>query len=635
MGRRLARREEDSMENKAERGERRRGRGSLVALLSLALALAAVALAGLLPPANGMTPWGLRERSSRYVRASDGTRLAVRLLLPRGLRKGQKLPAVVELTRYDTWYRRRFLMNLMVNLGLETVAREPELRFLGAGYAFVAIDARGSGASFGARPMECSREEVADYGELVDWICAQPWSNGRVASYGVSYSANTAELAASTGRSGLAAALALYPDFDVPGEEVMPGGIHNKYLSGWSASNIADDSGQPLASPLVSGVAPVDGDAGGRLLKEAQAGHRTIDLGAAFSRITYFDEELAPGYGAEALSPYAYREAIERGGVPLYVRVGWMDGGTVNGALERFLSYSNPQCLVIGPWSHAGWHFYDPFLESKLGTPELDSAQSSDMIAFLDPLLKGPGKGPKAAKLIRYYTLGEGAWKAATTWPVPGFERRTLYLGPGKTLRDTRPGPGEAADRYQADFGATTGTSNRWHTNFGGSAVSYPDRANEDRKILAYTGEPLGRDIEITGNPVATLELSSSAADGAFYVYLEDVAPDGRVSYLTEGELRALHRKLSPPDPRRVTLGPRHSMVRADGAALVPGEVAELRIGMYATSALLRKGHRIRLAIACADSGTFERIPEEGPVSIELRRDALHPSSLEIPVKER
>lgn len=626
------------MEKKGVRGGGARRRGLLAALLSLGLALASVAMAGLLPPGNGMTPWGLRERSSRYLSMPDGTRLAVRLLLPRGLKKGERLPAVVELTRYGTWYRRKFLMNLLVNLGLETVAREPELRFLEAGYAFVAVDARGSGASFGERPMECSREEVADYGEILDWVCAQPWSNGRAASYGVSYSANTAELAASTGRSGLAASLALYPDFDVPGEEVLPGGIHNKYLSGWSASNIADDSGAPLASPLVSGVAPVDGDRGGRLLREAQAGHRTIDLGAAFGRISYFDEELAPGYDADSLSPYAYRGAIERGAVPLYVRVGWMDGGTVNGALERFLSYSNPQTLVIGPWSHAGWHFFDPFAESRLGTPELDRAQSSDMIAFLDPLLKGGGLGPKApAKLIRYYTLGEGAWKTSTTWPVPGFEPRTLYLGPGNALRETRPAAEEAgaADRYEADFGASTGTGNRWHTNFGGSAVFYPDRAGEDKKLLVYTGEPLARDIEITGNPVATLELSSSAADGAFYVYLEDLAPDGRVSYLTEGELRALHRKLSPPDPRRVTLGPRHSMARADGAALVPGEVTELKIGMYATSALLRKGHRVRLAIACADSGTFERIPEKGPVAIEVRRSALHASSLEIPVKER
>lgn len=626
------------MDKEEEKKSGKPHRGLAVALTFFALVIATVAMAGLLPPRNMTTSWGLRERSSRYVKMSDGTQLAVRLLLPRGLKKGERVPAVMEMTRYCTWYQRKFLMNLMINLGLETVAREPELRFLGAGYAFVAVDSRGSGASFGTRPMECSREEVADSGELVDWVCGQPWSNGRVASYGVSYSANTAELAASTGRPGLAAALPLYPDFDVPGEEVMPGGIHNKYLSGWSASNIADDSGLPFASPLVKGVAPVDGDRGSRILKEAQAGHRTIDIGAAFNRITYFDEELAPGYDADSLSPYAYKDAIERGGVPFYVRVGWMDGGTVNGALERFLSYSNPQTLVIGPWSHAGWHFYDPFVTSRLGTPELDSAQSADMIAFLDPILKGQGGGSASAgKSIRYYTLGEGKWKSSSTWPVPGFSSRTLYLGRGNALRETRPGPEDAvgADRYLADFSATTGTGNRWHTNFGGGAIFYPERAAEDGKLLAYTGEPLARDIEITGTPVVTLELSSSATDGAFYVYLEDVAPDGKVSYLTEGELRALHRKLSPPDPRRATLGPRHSMARADGVALAPGEVTELKIGMYATSVLLRKGHRIRLAIACADSGTFERIPKDGTVEIEVQRNALYASRVEIPVMER
>ena len=69
-------------------------------------------------------------------------------------------------------------------------------RFNGAGYALVLVDARGSGASFGMRRFELAEDEVRDYGEVVDWIIEQPWSNGRVGAYGVSYAGNTAEMLA-------------------------------------------------------------------------------------------------------------------------------------------------------------------------------------------------------------------------------------------------------------------------------------------------------------------------------------------------------------------------------------------------------------------------------------------------------
>jgi predicted acyl esterase len=34
---------------------------------------------------------------------------------------------------------------------------------------------------------ELGEREIADYGELIDWVAAQPWSNGRPGVYGTSY----------------------------------------------------------------------------------------------------------------------------------------------------------------------------------------------------------------------------------------------------------------------------------------------------------------------------------------------------------------------------------------------------------------------------------------------------------------
>jgi putative CocE/NonD family hydrolase len=143
------------------------------------------------------------------------------------------------------------------------------------------------------------------------------------------------------------------------------------------------------------------------------------------------------------------------------------------------------------------------------------------------------------------------------------------------------------------------------------------------------------RDVEITGYPVVTLHVTSSHADGAFYVYLEDVDPSGRITYVTEGQLRALHRKVSPAGSPYELQVPYHSFRREDAAPLVPDEAAELRFGLHPTSVLIRKGHKIRILIAGHDAGTFVRIPAEGTPTITIARNRERPSCIDLPMRER
>jgi len=454
----------------------------------------------------------------------------------------------------------------------------------------------------------------------------------------MSFSGNTAEIAAASGHPALAAAAPLYPDFDPVMHNAMPGGILNVALvKAWSESNLAMDANQGR-SLFFAGTASVDGDRGGRLLKAAIAGHRTIDTYAAVQGLTYADDLMAPAYPAWSLSPWSHRAGIEASAVPLYVRVGWMDASTVNGALEHFLTYSNPQTLVIGPWSHGGFHFYDPFLDLPASRRELEAGQARDIADFLQPRLEGRGAGHGVAqplKMIRYYTFGEGAWKTAATWPAPGFETRRLWFAQGGRLSAARPAMREGADYYAVDYSATTGSSNRWHTNLGGGAVLYPDRRAQDASLLCYTSEALATDLEVTGLPVLTLNLSANTPDAAIFVYLEDVAPDGRVGYITEGELRALHRRISTGTPPHAILGPYHSMERKDGSPLEPGRNTELQIALQSTSVLLRKGHRIRIAIAGQDAASFARIPGIGDTAITVERNGLLSSWLDLPARAR
>ena len=185
------------------------------------------------------------------------------------------------------------------------------------------------------------------------------------------------------------------------------------------------------------------------------------------------------------------------------------------------------------------------------------------------------------------------------------------------------------------DFEATTGKTNRWHTPDGVTPVIYKDRAKRGRRLLTYTSPPLTKDTEITGHPIVTLYVASTATDGAFYVYLEDVDETGKVIYVTEGQLHAVHRQVSTETPPYKMLPPYHSFKKKDAKPLVPGEVTELTFGLLPTSVLIGKGHRLRIAIAGHDKDTFARIPAEGTPEISVQRNSVYASHVDLPMRER
>jgi putative CocE/NonD family hydrolase len=329
----------------------------------------------------------------------------------------------------------------------------------------------------------------------------------------------------------------------------------------------------------------------------------------------------------------ALSNALARGGAAVQAWEGWMDAGTADGALSRFMAVRNPQTVILGPWSHALGADADPFHSANAPLKPTAAEKVGAELAFLDPYLKG-SRPPKPTREIRYYTLGAGTWHTTSVWPPRGLTTQHWYLAANGRLARERPIASHGADRYTVDFTASSGNQNRWHTQAGGDVV-YPDRAKEDRKLLTYTSSPMARNVEITGHPIVSLDITSTTTDGAFIVYLEDVAPNGRVTYITEGELRALHRKISNARPPYPVFGPYHSFRRADAEPLVPGRSAELRFALLPTSVLIRRNHRIRIAIAGADKGTFARIPATGDPLITVARNATTSSRIDLPVRSR
>ena len=622
----------------------KRGLLTFIALFLLLFIILGITTEG----AGGQTtPAGYQRNEATYIPMPDGVQIAADIWYPADLTYDQQVPTILLSTRYWRVQQPGFISRALMGLGLiEGINYSVRDAFNEAGYAYVLIDARGSGASSGTRIAEWSPDEIADMTHIVDWIIAQPWSDGAVGGYGISYDGNTAELLAATNHPAVKAVAPLFDRFDPIYNLARPGGVFNEhFISQWREANAIRDKGQHcpddqqfnlnclLLKSLVGPLKPVDSDEGGEQLEQILAERNNpFDVYEAVKGVTYREDELAAGLIAADNSPFGLREEIESSGIPMFIQMSWHDAASVNGALSRYLTFSNPQQVIIGPWSHGGDEHTDPFLDAETAVEPSEAEQLQAVIQFFDNYLKGEANAPLTSS-ITYYTLGTGSWQTTTTWPPSGVETQSWYFAADGALVSHPPTDEDGADEYVVDFTASTGEATRWHTPLGGDVV-YPDRREEDEKLLTYTSTPLTADLQITGHPIVTLHVASTATDGAFFVYLEDVAPDGRVTYITEGIMRALHRQTSEATPPFAQLGPYHSFSAADGRLLTPGEVTEISFNLIATSVVIKAGHQIRIAIAGHDASVFEPVaPEQAPV-VTVHRNEIYPSSITLPILE-
>jgi hypothetical protein len=181
---------------------------------------------------------------------------------------------------------------------------------------------------------------------------------------------------------------------------------------------------------------------------------------------------------------------------------------------------------------------------------------------------------------------------------------------------------------HRVNATASTGTTNRWLAIDLGTAPAYPERRHADESLLIFTNEPLPADVHLLGFPVVRMRLATSGTDGAVYVYLEDVDPDGEVSYLTEGCLRFLHRRTAGPAQPMCLRVPR-TFARPDALRVVPGEPMDLTVQLLPVSAVVPAGHRLRIAIAGHDASCFTRY---GPVGETFTLGLGSDSYLDLPV---
>ncbi|MEO7965888.1 MAG: CocE/NonD family hydrolase [Gemmatimonadaceae bacterium] len=567
-------------------------------------------------------------RSSQYLTMRDGTRLAADILRPTkgGAVATEKFPVVWTHHRYNrAFFKGDTIVDYVSGFG-----RGIE-RLLQHGYVVAAVDTRGGGASFGTQEGFFMPDEAKDAYEITEWLATQPWSSGAVGMTGRSYLGITQLFAASQAPPHLKA---IFPEMYVfewyP--MIYPGGVfRDDFFTKWEFLTHNLDSAAKFSwGPITfGGVAPVDGPSGMAQRDSAVAGHaQNRNMFEMWKGVPFRDSHDAiTGKEIHAeRGPATYIAQINRSGVPVYGIAGWYDAFP----RDAFLWYRNlkvKQKLVVGPWFHSGSDGFD---------------LAGERLRWFDHWLKGIDNGIEREAPIRYYVIDAPAgaeWRTASTWPIPEAVATDFFFregrdGSARSFNDGRLVREASSDRVAADSQvidttATLGPSNRWASTYGGPA-GYPNLAPNDAKGFTFTTQPLTAAVDVVGHPIVHLWVTSSAHDVDAMAYLEDVDSTGRSSYVTEGVLRASHRKTASPPFDTFGL-PWHRSFAEDVAPL-PNEPTELVFDLFPTAKRFRAGHRIRLTVQGADRNTHVLVHPNPPPMVAIYRDAQHRSRVVLPL---
>ncbi|MDB3906614.1 CocE/NonD family hydrolase [Crocinitomicaceae bacterium] len=558
-----------------------------------------------------------QTRTSHFIKMPDGVKLAADVYFLENY-TDEKLPVLVQFERY-------WRSSIDKKTGDTSFITGRDLYFNENGYIIMIVNTRGTGASFGVRQSEYSPVQVKDSKSVLDWIVDQPWCDGSIGSYGTSYTGTTAELLCATQHPALKAVIPGWSDFDLYRSPARPYGmLASKFINRWGRYvNFLDKNRSMI---LRSSVNPVDEDS----LKFALKEHKDNPKVHKYTRASDFRDHSLNGFDYDECSVIHWQKEIEASGVPMFVIASWMDAGTAEGTLQRLEHFSNPQKVLLMSTAHGGWCNADPFVvDDLLFYPDpITTEQSKRMLDFLDFHLKGRKNGVDEWPLIQYYNIGDPGYKESNAWPISGTSEKKLYLGASDGLLESVPEL-DGRRSYDVDFGVHTSTYNRWTTQMEGPVKGLNNRNAMDDRMLVYTSVPMEDDLQITGAPEISLWLSSTHEDGVVLVYLEDVDENGKSVYVTEGGLRLIHRKMAEPSDSTFNL---HTFNEKDAALMIPGKVEEITLRFLPTSVTIKKGHSIRIAIAGADKGIFDKCPKRGKPTLDIHASEVYDSHIVLPV---
>ncbi|MCB1064991.1 MAG: CocE/NonD family hydrolase [Verrucomicrobiae bacterium] len=526
------------------------------------------------------------------------------------------------------------------------------------GYVVIMQDTRGRGESEGTWTwMIDDREDGYD---AIEWIAAQPWSNGKVGMMGCSYVGATQHLAAMTKPPHLTTLIPSNPSINHGVGGIIYGGAFRLRIVNWMLNNAAKGSERAR-------------DPAFREALERQAKNSPYYLNHLPLRRGMTPLRMVPEYEDMLVEMLAHRRndefwrfsnvvdhVDEHKDLPVFMVGGWYDLFSTS-TTETYMALKrvskSPVHLIMGPWPHCSNR--SSHAQVDFG-PDASADMRGIQRAWFDRWLKGDvGKFGTEAPFrtpVRAFVMGTGNgsktedgklshggfWRDLEDYPPPQAKATKFYLHPGGDLATTPPAKDRGATTFEFDpnnpvptigGGTVGGISGAWN-QWGGSHIwNAPDAMPLSMRndVVVFQTPPLERDTEVIGPVEVKLWASSSAVDTDFTAKLIDVYPssadfpEGFDLIMGDGIIRARYRDSDKEEN-----------------LMTPGEIYEFTIKLDPCSNVFKKGNRIRVDISSSNFPRFDVNPNSGEPANDYRRmitaintihhDSVHPSHIVLPL---
>ncbi|NDZ93689.1 CocE/NonD family hydrolase [Streptomyces sp. SID6673] len=502
-----------------------------------------------------------------------------------------------------------------------------------SGYVQIIVDVRGTGASQGKWQILGAREQQ-DSVEIIDWVAEQEWCNGAVGLAGWSYSAINSLQAADKRLPAVKAVFAVEGCDDIVRDIYITGGMPSAFIPTWlSVVNLL--KWLPNPSSPVRDV--FRGDTA-RWLRDRLKSPATEITSLLWGFLTARDDRIFDDPYFDERDP-----VVDRITAPTFTVGAWHDlfGRSATGVYERLQMEPGRKQMVVGDGYHVD---VGSGYGGKFAPPRLDVLER----AWFDRWLKGHRNGVEYYGPVTMLQQG-GAWTSGPSFPRPGVVPQRLYLTdtPSGTA-DHATHDGSLAITPVDDLSSLTvhpdarGAVSRDMTQVtAGAAMIFgrsftADARFQERGGLSFTTEPVTESTTISGPMNLRLNVATTGHEAIWAVTVNDVAPDGTSTVLTNGALSASNRALDPSQSTYASDGnlisAHHYLSRKRKLPVPADEPVRIDVDLVPTDAVLEPGHRLRVDVYAA---SFPRYLTVVPDLIKARGrrqrlvlDPRHPSHL-------
>ncbi len=484
---------------------------------------------------------------NEWIRLKDGTELAARIWMPAGT-EADPVPAVLEYLPYRK----------QGGTSLRDESTYPV--FAAAGIAGVRVDIRGSGESEGVIDGEYTPRELSDGCEIVEWIAAQPWSNGKVGMMGISWGGFNCLQVAALKPPALKAVISIASTVDRYNDDIhYKNGCHLSAQLSWAATMLGYQSRSP--DPAIVG------DRWKQMWMER------------LEKEPFFMEEWLEHQRRDEFWQHgSICEDFDRVEIPALVIAGWADGYR-NTPLKAVEGLGDKAKALIGPWVHKYPHFAFP-------KPRADF--HGEAIRWWNRWLRDEENGAENGPQVRAYILDgprpslrrdsdPGRWVAKDAWATPEMHLFGISHDGRLTPSAGGTGIGEVYLKSPLD----TGTASGEYFTLKPDAEMAGDQRIDDAGSLTFETAPLLEAADYLGQPTLTVDVTCQEPTANLAVRLVDVHPDGTATRVAFGVLNLSHRD-GNAQPR----------------AMEPGRKTRITLTLDACGYRFRAGNRIRVSLS-------------------------------------